>query len=108
MKFSPLVPLALVLWAAPAIRAEETPDKPVSTGPQLDGNFNKVILDTGTVGKEGDKFVSTLKDPMELAVAADGRVFYAERAGHVKMWTPKNHATVVIGWLKLENYEETK
>ena len=43
-----------------------------------------------------------------MAIAEDGRVFYIERGGRVKMWTPKNRATVVIGELKIEDYEETK
>jgi cytochrome c len=33
---------------------------------------------------------------MELAVAPDGRVFYAERAGVIKMWRPDTKTTVAI------------
>ena len=35
------------------------------------------------------QYQDTLADPMELTVAKDGRVFYAERAGVVKMWSPQ-------------------
>jgi cytochrome c len=56
--------------------------------------FRKVVLDEDAVvdGKATD----TIVDPMELAVAKDGRVFWAERKGIVKMWSPSTKATVVI------------
>jgi cytochrome c len=38
---------------------------------------------------------------MELAVAPDGRVFWAERAGVVKMWKPANQTTVEIARIKV-------
>ncbi|MBI3414214.1 MAG: PQQ-dependent sugar dehydrogenase [Verrucomicrobia bacterium] len=70
-------------------------DAPVGkTGPQVDGHFRKVILDEDQT-IDGKK-VDTLKDPMELAVAPDGRVFYAQRNGIVKMWKPDTKATTVI------------
>lgn len=83
-------------------------DGPVSTGDQSDGPFRKVVLDSGTLTNAEDKIVGLLQEPMELAVAKDGRVFYAERAGRVKMWDPKNRATVVIGRIKVEDYNQTK
>ena len=69
------------------------------TGPQVDGAFHKVILDEDQTinGQKAD----TVVDPMELAVAGDGRVFYAERGGTVKMWTPATKTTVVIGKLEV-------
>src|SRR6266446_3198736 len=48
--------------------------KPADTGSTIDANYQKVILD------------SSPSDPLELAVALDGRVFYVERAGNVKVW----------------------
>lgn len=61
--------------------------------------FRKVILDEDQVvdGKATD----TIVDPMELAVAKDGRVFWAERAGVVKMWSPATKKTVEIGRLQV-------
>jgi len=62
-----------------------------------ESSFRKVVLDQDqTVGTE---LQDTVIDPMELAVAKDGRVFWAERAGVVKMWSPDSKKTVVIGKL---------
>lgn len=60
-----------------------------------DTAFRKVILDEDQVidGEAKD----TLVDPMELTVASDGRVFWAERPGTIKMWSPKTKATTVVG-----------
>lgn len=38
-------------------------------------------------------------DPMELAIARDGRVFFVERAGVVKVWKPDTKRTVTAGFL---------
>src|SRR5262245_13465996 len=55
----------------------------------IDSSYQKVILD------------STPSDPMELAIAPDGRVFYAERAGKVKIFKPQNSSIVVAGQLSV-------
>src|SRR5687768_2645252 len=60
------------------------PQMPVPSGEQVDGNFRKVILDADQ--QVDGVWQDTVKDPMELAVAADGRVFYAQRDGTIKMW----------------------
>src|SRR6266850_3164110 len=70
------------------------PDLPAPSGPQTDGDFRKVILDSDR--QVNGAWEDTVKDPMELAVASDGRVFYAERAGVIKMWKPDTGTTVVI------------
>ncbi len=57
--------------------------------------FRKVILDADQ--EVSGQLEDTLKDPMELALAADGQVFYVERAGLVKMWNPKNKSVTTIG-----------
>ena len=75
------------------------PQSPMPTGPQTDGAFRKVILDADR--EENGEWQDTVKDPMELAVAPDGRVFWAERAGVVKMWKPENKRTVVTGRIKV-------
>src|ERR1044071_2182285 len=90
------VVLVTLLAAAKLAAASETP---VPSGEQVDGNFRKVILDAD---REVDgKWQDTVKDPMELAIAADGRVFYAERAGVIKMWKPDTKTTVVIARIKV-------
>ncbi len=76
-------------------------EKPViaPAGEQTDGHFKKVILESDQ--KVKGKLEDTLKDPMELAVAPDGRVFYAERSGTVKMWKPDTKKSIVVGKLKV-------
>ena len=78
----------------PAAPAKAKPETPIPGGTQTDGAFRKVILDADQ--EVNGKWEDTVKDPMELAVAADGRVFYAERAGVIKMWKPDTKSTVVI------------
>ena len=38
-------------------------------------------------------------DPMELDVAADGRVFFVERAGAVKVWDPATREAELVGYI---------
>src|SRR5690349_15825903 len=95
-KFSCVV--ALSFLAAFSLHAEGQEKGPGPTGAQTDGNFHKVIIDTDK--EVNGKLEDTLKDPMELAVATDGRVFYAERDGAVKMWKPQTKKTIIIGQLK--------
>ena len=40
-----------------------------------------------------------LTDPMELAIAEDGRVFLVERAGMIKLWNPETQRIEVVGYL---------
>ncbi|HAM73340.1 MAG TPA: glycosyl hydrolase, partial [Verrucomicrobiales bacterium] len=72
-------------------------ESPTPSGPQADGPFRKIILDADHAPQEGGAVEDTIVDPMELAVAKDGRVFWAERAGLVKMWRPSDKKTVVVG-----------
>ena len=78
----------------PAAAATPTP-----SGEQVDGNFRKVIIDADE--QVDGVWQDTVKDPMELAVAADGRVFYAQRDGTIKMWTPATKKTVVVAKIKV-------
>jgi len=76
MKSCFLLSAALCLGVLNSLAQTNLPDALV------EGPFRKVILDA-------DQFIDgapsdTLKDPMELAIAPDGRVFYAERDGVVK------------------------
>jgi glucose/arabinose dehydrogenase/type 1 glutamine amidotransferase len=63
-------------------------------GSTIDSNFQKVILDPN------------LSDPLQLTVAADGRVFYIERAGNVKMFNPSNSLITLCGHINVEQQVE--
>jgi cytochrome c len=99
--------LSLTLLAALTLSAQDKqqssekpkPAAPTPTGPQTDGGFRTIILDADR--EENGEWKDTVKDPMELAVAQDGRVFYAERAGAIKMWRPESKETVVIGHINV-------
>ena len=62
---------------------------PADSTATLDTSFQKVVLD------------STPSDPMELSVAPDGRVFYIERAGKLKIFKPQTSSIVVAGQLSV-------
>nr|WP_211239711.1 ThuA domain-containing protein [Jiangella gansuensis] len=67
---------------------------PADCGGTVWDSFDKVPLDTGTA------------NPMELDVAADGRVFYIERAGEVRMIDPVTSQTTVVGTLDVYTQRE--
>lgn len=90
--------LAVLAVTASLTAADKTPPP---SGPQTDGAFQKVILDADKDTDGNGNFEDTVKDPMELAVAKDGRVFYIERAGNVKMYEPASKETKVIGQIKV-------
>ncbi len=46
---------------------------------------------------EKEALASGLSDPLQLDIAADGRVFFIERKGTVKMWEPTSRRTVTLG-----------
>jgi cytochrome c len=58
---------------------------------EADNHFQKIVLETAC------------SDPMELAVAPDGRVVFIERAGTIKIWKLDSKATVTAGKLDV-NY----
>ncbi len=60
----------------------------------MDTNFQKVILD------------NNVSDPLELTVAQDGRVFYIERAGNVKIYKPQTSSIVLAGHINVETLIE--
>ena len=90
--------LATALFTA-TLRFAGAADAPAPTpsGPQTDGPFRKVILDSDRSAEPGGTIQDTIIDPMELAVAKDGRVFWVERDGLVKMWKPSEQKTSVVG-----------
>ncbi|WP_419998629.1 ThuA domain-containing protein [Streptomyces boninensis] len=71
-----------IKWAAGAEQAD--------CGGTVWNGYEKVTLDDDTA------------DPMELDVAADGRVFYVQRAGQVQIFDPATHQTTTAG--KLDVY----
>jgi cytochrome c len=91
MKLKFIFCLFVTLAVLPVFASEP---QPLPSGPQTDGPFRKVILDADQ--EINGKVEDTVKDPMELAVASDGRVFYAQRDGKVKMWKPDTKSTVTI------------
>ncbi|WP_230424111.1 ThuA domain-containing protein [Streptomyces radicis] len=66
-------------WAAGAL--------PGDCGGTVWDNYDKVTLDDDTT------------DPMELDVADDGRVFYAQRGGELRIHDPATNASVTAGTL---------
>ncbi|MEN9733769.1 MAG: hypothetical protein RLZ45_1764, partial [Verrucomicrobiota bacterium] len=94
-----IVSLVSLLW----LEAEDKPS-PRPSGPQSDGVFHKVVLDSDRDTDADGAIEDTLVDPMEIAVAPDGRVFTIERAGVVKIWKPETRQTVVAG--RLEVFKE--
>lgn len=58
------------------------------------GGFEKVVLD------------STTTDPIELDVAPDGRVFFIERRGVIKIWHPDTERTTLAGYLPVTTVHE--
>ncbi|MER7587861.1 ThuA domain-containing protein [Micromonospora sp. NPDC127501] len=70
-----------VKWAAGNV--------PGDCGGTVWGNFEKRTLDDNTV------------DPMAMAVAPDGRVFYVQRGGQLKIFKPSTNSTVTAGTLSV-------
>jgi glucose/arabinose dehydrogenase len=62
---------------------------PSDDGATVDANYRKVVLEADTL------------NPMELALAQDGRVFFVERGGAVKIYNPALGSTSVAGQLSV-------
>ncbi len=60
---------------------------PGDAGGTVNARYEKIVLDDG------------VNDPIALEVAADGRVFFAERGGKLKVYSPITQATTVVGTL---------
>ena len=69
--------------------------EPPEASPVVSG-FRKVVLEADRDLDGDGKPDDTLPDIMEIAVAADGRVFYIERAGTVRMWRPTTQSSVTL------------
>jgi cytochrome c len=60
------------------------------------------LLSPAVVAQDPSRFekevlTAGLSDPLQLDIANDGRVFFIERKGAVKMWEPASRRTVTIG-----------
>jgi cytochrome c len=97
------VTVPLVLLTAFTLSAADKP-QPKPSGPQSDGAFHKVILDTDRDTDADGTIDDVVIDPLEIATAPDGRVFMIERAGVVKIWKPDTKATVVAA--RIEVFKE--
>ena len=86
--------LAFALWS-PAF-VTQAAEAPTPSGPQTDGPFHKVILDSDKALAEAGKFEDSIVDPMEMSIAKDGRVFYAQRDGTVKLLKPGQKEALVV------------
>ena len=67
---------------------------PMREGLPTDASFDKVTLDDNT------------ENPMELAVAPDGTVYYIELAGRVKMYDPVARSVRTIGTIPVHRGNE--
>src|SRR3954447_811760 len=78
------VALLVVLGWSGSARAQD----PVAS------DFQKVVLDDNT------------QNPMELDVAPDGRVFYIERDGRLRVWKPSTQQTTTAGTIPVTQSQE--
>src|SRR5215218_8092701 len=46
---------------------------------------------------EKEVLAAGLNDPLQLDIAKDGRIFFVERKGTVKVWEPKSRRAVTLG-----------
>ena len=67
---------------------------PGDCGATVNDNFEKVILDANT------------QNPIDLEVAQDGRVFFVERAGALRIFDPSLQTTVTAGELNVDTSNE--
>src|ERR1043165_9563814 len=76
----------LLLWAADVFGAGRLGEN--AAGPVPDeSHFRKAILATN------------LNEPIQLSLARDGRVYFGERHGAVKVWRPGTQETATVGRL---------
>ena len=73
-------------WAAGVV--------PGNAGATVADNYRKTVLEPDVL------------DPMELDVAPDGRVFFVERGGRVKAWSPATGATALLATIPVTTGDE--
>jgi glucose/arabinose dehydrogenase/PKD repeat protein len=75
-----ILSLLLLALAGPA-RAQTAPP---------DNYFQKIVLD------------ANINQPTELSVASDGRVFFLDRTGKVRVWRPSTQTTITSGTFNVD------
>ncbi|MGH7497203.1 MAG: ThuA domain-containing protein [bacterium] len=75
-----------ILFSAGAVAADASAT--------IDANFEKTVLDNHPL------------DPMSLTVAPDGRVFYGQRAGDLKIYNPADSSIKIAGHLVVTTRHE--
>ncbi|HET9508760.1 MAG TPA: ThuA domain-containing protein, partial [Gaiellaceae bacterium] len=83
--------LGALEWAAGEAAGDCGPER---EGLPTDASFDKVTLDDNT------------ENPMELAVAPDGTVYYVELGGRVKRYDPQDNGVSVIGQIPVHRGHE--
>jgi len=84
MTFKNKTKKSLCFFSIACILSACNPEKPTVLKKPEDNRFTKVILS------------DDLNEPMELAVAPDGKVFFIERHGEFSKYDPKNNKTSLI------------
>jgi len=92
--------LASVLVLSHVVLPADKP-QPTPSGPQADGPYRKVVLAADRDVDGDGKVDDVLVDPMEIAIAPDGRVLLVERAGVVKVIKPTGGDPVVAGRIEV-------
>ena len=75
-----------ILWAAGTVHGD--------AGATIDANFQKTVL------------VEAPRDPMQLEVALDGRVFFIQRGGALRVWKPDTRETLLAAQLQIDGGRE--
>jgi glucose/arabinose dehydrogenase/type 1 glutamine amidotransferase len=70
-------------------------EAPADLGATIDANWRKVDLATNAVNP------TNVNNPMSLEVAPDGRVFFVERGGAVKIYNPASNSVSLAGQLSV-------
>jgi cytochrome c len=92
-------PLAALVFSLCLTAADKEVFLP--SGPQSVGAYKKVILESDRDIDGDGRIDDSLKDPMELSVAKDGRVFYVQRDGTVQLIPPGAKESSVVGHLRV-------
>ncbi len=99
LRWARWVPLLAFNFGSSALLSATESPAALPSGPQSDPPFHKVVLESDRDLDGDGKIDDVLADVMELAIAPDGRVFYVERAGTIKVWKPYRKSSVTLGKL---------